>query len=341
MNREIAPNILEKTIKNAYLNKDYNRLMDIISDNFNHIVTVYEDESKRDDVNNRVFWALRVDDDTQDLGYFIEDGKYYNPITQETLDLNLILYTLYQKISPSKDDVSLDEQKHKRRIKKSKIKDLGLTSGDIAANMKTFNAMMSPTGGCIGEGYNRPDRYYSVSDEEAVWTPEGEDYYYWSSEADDWAEDYAQAYKCKMSPKDFLDLTTKEGSDNLKIGDNIWGEFKELDTDKFTSYEQPIYLEVLFKDENPKVAYVVGHEGRHRMLALREKGIKSVDVELYCKEYDSTYDRYKPFKLDTLVLVGQVNKTVSVVVHNLIPMSWKNHQAIRPNVRELKNYDKY
>lgn len=235
-----------------------------------------------------------------------------------------------------------EDKKTKKRTKKSHTKNLGVTSGDIAADIKTFNTMMAPMGGsaaCVGEGYKRPDKYYTVSDNKAEWTPEGEDYHYWSSEADDWAEDYAKAYRCKMSPKDFLDLTTSGGADSIKLGDNIWGEFKELDNDKFTSYEQPIYLNIWFDDKtNNHKAKVVGHEGRHRMFALMQKGVTSVDVVLSVMEYDTHYDKYHPFEIDWVILQGQFNKSVRKIIEPITPMSWKRHKEIRPNVKELKSY---
>lgn len=191
----------------------------------------------------------------------------------------------------------------------------------------------------IGEGYKRPEKYYSVTDDEARWTSEGEDIYYWGSEADDWAEDYAKSYKCTMSPKDFLDLTTEKGAESLKLGDKLWNELRELDVDEFTSQAQPIFLNISFNNKyNNKIAQVVGHEGRHRMFALMLKGVKKVDVELKCNEYDTLYNKYKPFDLKYLTLFGQFDKNVHVTVTDLKPMSWKRHQEIRPNVRELKKY---
>lgn len=239
--------------------------------------------------------------------------------------------TLYENLD------LIEKKNSKKRNKKSHTKYLGVTSGDVAAGIKSFNAMMSPVGS-FGEGYKKPNDFYSISDTEANWTPEGEDWHFWSSEADEYEPQYAQAYKCKLSPKDFLDLTTSQGANNIKLGDNLWGEFKELDDFKFTKQPQPIYLSLSFKDKNPQIAYVTGHEGRHRMFGLMLRGIKLVDVMLYCDEYNSEYDRHNPFVLKQLILVGQYNKAVKVKVNDLIPMSYAEHSKIRPNIKELKNY---
>lgn len=222
----------------------------------------------------------------------------------------------------------------KKRKKKSHY-NMQVSTGDVAANIKTFNSMM----GGFGEGYKKPETFFKLNNDEANWTDDGEDYHYWSSEADDYAEDYAKAYKCKMSPKDFLDLTTKDGADSIKLGDYIWGEFKELDVDEFTKESQPIYLDIWFDDKNNNhKAKVVGHEGRHRMFALMQKGIKKVDVVLFVREWDTEYDKYHPFDINWIWLTGQFNKSVRKVVEPVHPMSWKKHKEIRPNVKELKSY---
>ena len=232
-------------------------------------------------------------------------------------------------------------EESKKKKKKKDNYNLRVVNGDVAADIASFTAM-SCVGGPIGEGYKQPETFFKLTDDEAVWTDEGEDWHYWSSEADDWEENYAKAYKCKMSPKDFLDLTTSKGADSLKLGDDIWGELKELDVDKFVKQSQPIYLDIWFDDDNNNhKAKVVGHEGRHRMFALMIKGIKKVDVVLFVREYNTSYDRYHPFDIDWVILTGQFNKSVHKTVEPITPMSWKKHQEIRPNVRELKNYAKF
>lgn len=185
--------------------------------------------------------------------------------------------------------------------------------------------------------YPYPNKLYNLSDNKALWLDDAEDFIYWGSEADKWAEDYAKSYKVKMSPKDFLDLTTIEGADSLKVGGYIGGSrLRELDIDELNKEKwQTIFLQVAFPDAgDPTKGEVVGHEGRHRMFALMNAGVKEVDVELKCDVYGSVYNKYRPFTPSYIDLTGQFDDSVKVRVNNPIPLSWKTHKSIRPNLKE-------
>ena len=189
------------------------------------------------------------------------------------------------------------------------------------------------------KNYNRPTKMFDFDKDEATWDKDAEDYIWWGSEADKWAENYAKSYKVKMSPKDYLDLTTDKGANAYNLGDYIGGgELRQLDKDELNKETyQPIFLNIAFRDaERPTFAQVVGHEGRHRMFALWKAGYNKVDVELRCEVWDTNFEKAKPFELTSIDLQGQFNKYVWVTVYNPIPMSWKNHKAIRP---ELKDED--
>lgn len=187
------------------------------------------------------------------------------------------------------------------------------------------------------KNYKEPSKLYQLEKDIAFWPADSEDWLWWSSEADEWAENYAKSYRVKISPYDFLDLTTEKGASNLKYGDMfLGGELRDLDIDEFNKEKhQPIFLQIAFRDESrPKLAQVVGHEGRHRMFALMKAGIKQVDIELRCDVYDTNYNKYKPFKLDYIMLRGQFNPNRIVTVRNPIPMSWKTHKEMRPGLKE-------
>lgn len=191
--------------------------------------------------------------------------------------------------------------------------------------------------------YPQPKKLFNIDNDTAYWPEDAEDWIWWKSEADKWAEEYAKSYKVKMSPKDFLDLTTKGGADSLKVGDDLGlGKLRDLDVDEFNKETyQNIFLQIAFRDaSSPKKAQVTGHEGRHRMFALMKAGVKSVDVELICDVWDTEYNKYKPFKLDSIELIGQFNPNVTVQVYNPIPMSWKKHKEIRPNLKDEKLEEK-
>lgn len=187
------------------------------------------------------------------------------------------------------------------------------------------------------KNYPQPNKLYNLDKDTAYWPEDAEDWIYWRSEADHWAEDYAKSYKVRISPKDYLDLTTVKGADALNVGDPLGTSYlKDLDIDEFNKEKwQAIFLQAAFKDpNNPNRAQVVGHEGRHRMFALMRAGVKYVDIELICDVGYTNYDKYHPFKLDYIELIGQFNSNVSVKVYNPIPMSWKQHKSIRPNLTD-------
>lgn len=202
----------------------------------------------------------------------------------------------------------------------------------------------------IDEGYPMPKKLYSINDKKATWDDDAQDFIWWDSEARH-SEKYANSYKAKISPKDFLDLTTSKGAANLKVGDELgFGKLKELDIDEFNKETyQPCFLIISFEDDDELMykrdlssasytAKVVGHEGRHRMFALMNAGVEEVDVQI--KTAGKYYDKYAPYKIKRLDLIGQFNDRVKVSINNPIVMSWENHKKINPNLNldePLKN----
>lgn len=199
--------------------------------------------------------------------------------------------------------------------------------------------------GKLKEGYPEPKKLYSIKDGEATWGSDAQDFIWWDSESKNEPK-YASSYKCKMSPKDFLDLTTDRGADALMKGDTfgLGGKFRDLDVDYLNSEKrQPIFLIISFEESLIRTspdfyrghfeADVVGHEGRHRMYALMKAGVKEVDVQL--KVADTMYfDRMKPYKISKLDLIGQFNDKVKVTVNNPIAMSWNSHTELNPNLEK-------
>lgn len=199
--------------------------------------------------------------------------------------------------------------------------------------------------GKLKEAYPEPKKLYSIKDGEATWDSDAQDFIWWDSESKNEPK-YASSYKCKMSPKDFLDLTTDRGAEALMKGDTfgLGGKFRDLDVDYLNSEKrQPIFLIISFEESLIRTspdfyrghfeADVVGHEGRHRMYALMKAGVKEVDVQL--KVADTMYfDRMKPYKISKLDLIGQFNNRVKVTVNNPVAMSWNSHKELNPNVEK-------
>ena len=196
----------------------------------------------------------------------------------------------------------------------------------------------------LSEGYPMPKKLYSIKDKKATWDDDAQDYIWWDSEAKH-NDKYATCYKAKLSPKDFLDLTTSKGAANLKIGDELgFGKLKELDIDEFNKETyQPCFLIISFENEHGTIrrhdfgrkefeAEVVGHEGRHRMFALMQAGIDEVDVQI--KITGKYYDKYAPYEINKLNLIGQFNKAAKVTINNPTAMSFETHRQINPKLND-------
>jgi hypothetical protein len=127
---------------------------------------------------------------------------------------------------------------------------------------------------------------------------------------------YAQAYITYMSPYHFLELTTSSVINRR----NIERESTKFEKERFeeaTQY-QPIQLEI-----DHETGEVIGHEGRHRMVALDGEGIYNVPVLLF----DSS-NKYNKENLNGIELVGQFNKYNTAMVDEAIPLSYANRDLI-------------
>lgn len=147
---------------------------------------------------------------------------------------------------------------------------------------------------------------------------------------------YAQAYITMMSPDDFLALTTSR-SRRWVIDETT----KPLDTEELADVtrHQPFQLRI-----NTETGEVIGHEGRHRMNALRSEGIENVPVLLF----DSN-NKYSKEAMDSLTLHGQdfgdTRSDASRTVEDVLPLSYANRDQIverfatQPKTEEI--YERY
>lgn len=131
-------------------------------------------------------------------------------------------------------------------------------------------------------------------------------------------EDYSQAYLTRLSPEEFLKLTTEDDD----AYNRIISESTNLDKEKLRNNSQPIYLRIYDDGE------VRGHEGRHRMAALMNAGITSVPVVLI-----ETSDNYGKEIGDIQRLDSQDfsfgRRDYSVKLEDSIPITRKNDALIR------------
>ena len=147
---------------------------------------------------------------------------------------------------------------------------------------------------------------------------------------------YAKAYITMMSPDDFLALTTKK-SRRWVIDETT----KPLDTKELANVtrHQPFRLRI-----NTETGKVIGHEGRHRMNALRREGIENVPVLLF-----DDSNKYSKQPMDSLTLHGQdfddTRSDASRTVEDVLPLSYANRDQIverfatQPKTEEI--YERY
>lgn len=130
---------------------------------------------------------------------------------------------------------------------------------------------------------------------------------------------YAKAYIAYMTPDDFLNLTTSEGGRQI-----VEQHSKELDAEKLgeATRWQPIQLNI-----DHETGEVQGHEGRHRAVAMRNAGVEQIPVLLF----DSS-NKYSKSEIGELTLTGQdfggTWSDAEVRVHNLLPLSYENRDAV-------------
>lgn len=146
--------------------------------------------------------------------------------------------------------------------------------------------------------------------------------------------DYSRAYAVLMNPRDFLKLTLSDEELNnwnersAKV-DPIYGDqrwlFRKLDTEELKNEKQTPFLEIYSKDGT----MVQGHEGRHRMRALLEAGVKSVPVVI--RDTDTKYTK-KP--LGSMTLSSQdfgydpVNNGAEITIKDLVPIKESNRAEL-------------
>ncbi len=128
---------------------------------------------------------------------------------------------------------------------------------------------------------------------------------------------YAQAYITRMTPKQFLDLTT---STMGRLAINRGTE--DLDADKLIKATQQNPLQIIISDGE-----VVGHEGRHRMNALQRAGVSSIPVLVF----DSS-NKYSKQDVADMELRGQDfvhSRSYAIeALHDLIPLNYENRDRI-------------
>lgn len=140
--------------------------------------------------------------------------------------------------------------------------------------------------------------------------------------------DYAKSYIAWVKPSDFIYATTTSQS----ARDYLNKEAGKLDLEKLRSESQPIYLMV-----DMKTGEIVGHEGRHRMLALMDSGVEKVAVIIEAKN-DDRYNT-KPIKYMDLKgqSFGEYQNGTGFLLSNILPISERYADTVRKCFSEVSN----
>jgi len=130
---------------------------------------------------------------------------------------------------------------------------------------------------------------------------------------------YAQAYIVRMSPRDFISLTTSRVGRIL-----VQQQTGELDMAELqkANVQQPMQLRI-----DTETGEVIGHEGRHRATALGRAGVNSIPVLLFDGK-----NKYSKTALESLDLTGQdfgsSRSDAAVTVRDVQPLSYANRDTV-------------
>jgi len=140
--------------------------------------------------------------------------------------------------------------------------------------------------------------------------------------------DYSQAWIAYIDPRDFLKLTiSDEELEKWTEGsENGWGQkVRSLNVEDLKKEIQTPYLKIYSDDGDD----VIGHEGRHRMLAMMRAGIQKTPVIII--DMDTKYSKQR---MDFINLwpqdygKGAVNGGEHRVVYDAIPVNEKHRAEI-------------
>jgi hypothetical protein len=137
-------------------------------------------------------------------------------------------------------------------------------------------------------------------------------------------EDLSKYYIGYVSPQDFLDATVPEW-----YADQFEKEVTELDQKRLAEFGQPIQLNL---DEEFNLR---GHEGRHRMAALRNAGVKKVPVMFVMDSSGAGAGSARPrTDVKNQYIPKQISKDLGdgqkgFIVGELIPVNYNNRERIK------------
>ena len=198
---------------------------------------------------------------------------------------------------------------------KTRLSDMGVNyleyeSGNEDARLKVLNSLND-----VRFSEKDSDKDYIAYDTTAILKESTIDNYLASFAAKS-SPNYAQAYIAYMSPSRFLRLTTSNAENEYRI-EKASTKLEKGRFEKATQH-QPIHLTI-----DHETGEVIGHEGRHRMVALEREGIYSVPVLLF--DYSNKESKKNIYELN---LIGQFNEYRTATIDEAIPLSYANRDLI-------------
>lgn len=141
------------------------------------------------------------------------------------------------------------------------------------------------------------------------------------------SQNYAKAYAAYISPDDFLALTTvnEQRIINDTKSSEKYGNGK-LDIERLSNDTQTPFLEIDFDDGE-----VMGHEGRHRMVMLRDAGIEKVAIVI--RSINPESGKYNTKKMTDVSVTGQRfsigTASGKSVIDEIIPLSPRYRDEVK------------
>lgn len=136
----------------------------------------------------------------------------------------------------------------------------------------------------------------------------------------EWDEDYARLYITKINPESFLKLTTNE-----EINRRLENERFDLDLEKISN--KKYVADMMYLDIDMETGEVYGHEGRHRMMALKNSGYNKVDLIIFPHNYDKYHS--KEYTNKKIYSQEGIITNESVSLDKIVPISKRNKERIR------------
>ena len=133
----------------------------------------------------------------------------------------------------------------------------------------------------------------------------------------DFNEKFADVYIAKINPNDFIELTTNANT-LVDIKDETL-RYGELDINKIN--ESFMFMEI-----DLKTGKILNHEGRHRMMLLKNNGYKDVEILIY-PGYGSS-DRYNPITYHNLNVFNQLDENFNTNIKEIIPLNKEGYEKI-------------